>query len=56
MNIEKGKVLHHSIHMEEQILHLFESLEDQGEISEKKRYISLSKPRVYMYLVEFITH
>ena len=37
MNIEKGKALNHFIHMEERIIGLPKSLEDQGEISEKEK-------------------
>ena len=39
MNLEEEKVLNHLIHMEEQIMHLLKSLEDQGEISEKPKKI-----------------
>ena len=49
MNIEEGKALNHLIHMEERIIRLLKSLEDQGEISGKERnylYPSGSKPRV----------
>ena len=35
VNIEEGKALNHLIHMEERIIRLLKSLEDQGEISEK---------------------
>ena len=42
VNIEEGKALNHLIHMEERIIRLFKSLEDQGKISEKeKRFISI---------------
>ena len=34
MNIEEKEVLNHLIHMEERIVRLLKSLEDQGEISE----------------------
>ena len=47
MNIEEGKALNHLIHMEEQIIRLLKSLENQGEISEKEKndlYPSCSKP------------
>ena len=37
MNIEEGKALNHLIHMEERIIHLLKSSEDQGEISEKEK-------------------
>ena len=49
VNIEEGKALNHLIHMEERIIRLLKSLEDQGEISEKERndlYPSGSKPGV----------
>ena len=49
MNVEKGKALNHLIHMEEWIIRLLKSLEDQCEISEKERndlYPSVSKPGV----------
>ena len=47
VNIEEGKALNHLIHMEEQIIRLLKSLENQGEISEKEKndlYPSCSKP------------
>ena len=37
VNIEEGKALSHLIHMEERIIRLLKTLEDQGEISEKER-------------------
>ena len=37
MNIEEGKALNHLIHMEERIIRLLKSLEDQGEISETEK-------------------
>ena len=37
VNIEEGKTLNHLTHMEERIIRLLKSLENQGEISEKKR-------------------
>ena len=49
MNVEEGKALNHLIHMEERIIRLLKSLEDQGEIFEKERndlYSSGSKPGV----------
>ena len=53
MNIEEGKTLNHLIHIEEWIMRLLKSLEDQGDISgEKKKkkkkdlYPSGSKPGV----------
>ena len=49
VNVEEGKAFNHLIHMEEQIIRLLKSLEDQGEISEKERnylYPSDSKPGV----------
>ena len=49
VNVEEGKALNHLIHMEERIIHLLKSLEDQGEISEKERndlYSSGSKPGI----------
>ena len=49
MNVEEGKALNHLMHMEERIIRLLKSLEDQGEISEKDRndlYPSGSKPGV----------
>lgn len=42
VDIEEGKALIHLnqlIHIEEQIMHLFKSLEDQDEISEKEKTI-----------------
>ena len=49
MNVKERKALNHLIHMEERIIRLLKSLEDQGEISEKERndlYSSGSKPGV----------
>ena len=49
MNVEEGKALNHLIHMEERIIRLLKSLEDQDEISEKERsdlYPSAFKPGV----------
>ena len=52
MNIEEGKTLNHLIRMEERIIRLLKSLEDQGEISEKEKNdlsdsnLSDSKPGV----------
>ena len=49
MNVEEGKALNHLIHMEERIIRLLKSLEDQSEIFEKERndlYSSGSKPGV----------
>ena len=49
MNVEEEKALNHLIHMEERIICLLKSLEDQGEVSEKERndlYPSGSKPGV----------
>ena len=49
MNNEGGKALNYLIHMEEQIIPLVKSLEDQGETSPKEKndlYPSSSKPRV----------
>ena len=49
VNIEEGKALNHLIHMEERIIRLLKSLEDQGEISEKEKkdlYPSGSQPGV----------
>ena len=37
VNIEERKALNNLIHMEEQIIRLLKSLEDQGEISEKEK-------------------
>ena len=37
VNIEEGKALNHLIHIEEQIMHLIKSLEDQGKISGKEK-------------------
>ena len=37
VNIKQGKALNHLIHMEERIICLLKSLEDQGEISEKEK-------------------
>ena len=42
VNIEEGKALNNLIHMEEQIIRLLKSLEDQGEISEKEKKGSIS--------------
>ena len=39
MNVEEGKALNDVIHMEERIMRLLKSLEDQGEISEKEKVI-----------------
>ena len=36
VNVEERKTFNHLIHMEERIIRLFKSLEDQGEISEKE--------------------
>ena len=55
MNVEEGKALNHLIQMEERIIRLLRSLEDQGEISEKERndlYSSGSKPGVFYGLAE----
>ena len=49
VNIKQGKALNHLIHMEERIICLLKSLEDQGETSEKERndlYPSGSQPEV----------
>ena len=52
MNIEEGKALNHLIRMEERLIRLLKSLEDQGEISEKEKNdlsdsnLSDSKPGV----------
>ena len=49
VNIEEGKALNHLIHMEERIIRLLKSLEDQGEICEKEKkdlYPSGSQPGV----------
>ena len=49
MNVKERKALNHLIHMEERIIRLLKSLEDQGEISEKERndlYSSGSKPGI----------
>ena len=49
VNVEEGKALNHLIHMQERIIRLLKSLEDQSEISEKERndlYSSGSKPGV----------
>ena len=49
MHVKKGKALYHFIHMEEQIICLLKSEEDQGETSEKEKdnlYSSGSKPGV----------
>ena len=37
VNIDEGKALNHLIHMEERIISLLKSLEDEGEISEKEK-------------------
>ena len=55
VNIEEEKALNHLIHMEEQIIHLLKSLEDQGKISKKEKndlYPSASKPGVLYVLVK----
>ena len=41
-NIEEGKALNHLIHMEERIIRLLKSLEDQSEISEKEKKAFIS--------------
>ena len=49
VNIEEGKTLNHLIHIEERIIRLLKSFEDQGEISEKEKkdlYPSGSQPGV----------
>ena len=49
MNIEEGKSLKHLIHMKERIIRFLKSLEDQREISDKKKkdlYSLGSKPGV----------
>ena len=49
MNIEEGEILNDLVHMEERIMRLFKSLEDQGEIYGKEKndlYPSGSKPGV----------
>ena len=49
VNVKEGRALNHLIHMEERIIRLLKSLEDQGEISEKERndlYPSGSKPGI----------
>ena len=49
VNIEEGKALNHLIHMEERMIRLLKSLEDQGEISEKEKkdlYPAGSQPGV----------
>ena len=55
VNVAEGKALDHLIQMEERIIHLLKSLEDQGEISEKERndlYPSGAKPGVLYYLAK----
>ena len=55
VNVEEEKALSHLIHMEERIIRLLESLEDQGEVSEKERndlYPSGSKPGVLYELAK----
>ena len=54
MNVEEGKALNHLIRMEERIMRLLKSLEDQGEISEKRNYLypSGSKPGVLHGLIK----
>ena len=55
VNVEEGKALNHLIHMEEWIIHLLKSLDDQGEISENERndlYPSGSKPGILYGLVK----
>ena len=50
VNVEEGKALNHLIHMEERIIRLLKSLEDQGEVSEKERndlYTSGSKSSIW---------
>ena len=49
VNIEEGKALNHLIHMEERIIRLLKSLEDEGEIFKKEKndlYPSGSQPVV----------
>ena len=57
MNLEEEKVLNHLIHIEEQIMHLIKSLEDQRELSEKpkkKIYIhQVLSLEFYMSLLKF---
>ena len=52
MNIKEGKAFNHLIHIEKRITRPLKSIEDQGEISEKKKkkrknsfFLSGSKPR-----------
>ena len=60
MNLEEEKVLNHLIHIEEQIMHLLKSLEDQHELSEKPKKINLypsgSKPGVLHELAKIQKH
>ena len=42
VNVEEGKALNHLIRMEERIMRLLKSLEDQGEISEKRKKLFIS--------------
>ena len=49
MNVKERKALNHLIHMEERIIRLLKSQEDQAEVSEKERnnlYPSGSRPGV----------
>ena len=56
VTVEEGKAVKHLIHMEERIICLNKSLEDQDEISgkEKNLYSSGSKPRVLYGLAKIL--
>ena len=59
MHIKEGKALYHFIHMEEQIIRLLKSEEDQGETSEKEKnnlYSSGLEREFYMALLKSINH
>ena len=60
MNIEEGKAFKHLSHMKERIIRLLESLEDQGETSEKgKKMIYIHQilhQEFYIGLLESIKH
>ena len=59
MNIEEGKNLNHWIHIEERIIRLLKSFEEQGEISEKEKIIyvhQFTSQEFHMDLPKSITH
>ena len=59
VNVEEEKALNHLIHMEERIIRLLKSLEDQSEISEKEEMIYIHQvlnQEFYMGLLKSIKH